>query len=238
MYVTVPEVRTSDDTLLEIEIMVFFELVDIDTLLQRSHDPIADMINAATADLIAFAAVLPFESFLEKTSVLNNVQSYPNLSQRAQSIGYRVNKVVYKGYHATAQLQSMHDEAIHARTRLRLETETEEQSQRLTDLKLKKEGERQRVKQEMAKAEIEHNNSLSRMQHEEKLAQEKSAHEMGTAAKRTINEEQVVFYKKLKELGVDLTQYLTAQYPKPDELIQVTTDNPSSNIHVHANKSK
>jgi len=235
MYVSVPEVRTSDDALLVINLMIFFELANVEMLLSRSHDPIADMINAATADVIAFTAVLSYEMFLEKTDMLNNLEAYPQLVNRAKGIGYSISKVVYRGYHATDKLQLMHDDAISARTQLRLEAETEEQAQRLADLKLAKESERQRKKQEMQRQEIEHTNQLSRMQHEEKLTQENRTREAEVGAQRAANAEQLAFFRSLKELGVDLTQYLTSQNPRPDKLIQITSEQPGANVHVHAN---
>jgi len=292
MYVSVPEVRTSDDALLVINLMIFFELTNVEMLLSRSHDPIADMINAATADVIAFTAVLSYEMFLEKTDMLNNLEAYPQLVNRAKGIGFSISKVVYRGYHATdkvcllphdrplsthtddstynafgIQLQLMHDDAISARTQLRLEAETEEQAQRLADLKLAKESERQRkstllttctlliafslhlnttlihmlvnththTEQEMQRQEVEHTNQLSRMQHEEKLAQDNRTREAEIAAQRATNAEQLAFYKSLAELGVNLTQYLTSQNPRPDKLIHITSEQPGANVHVHAN---
>lgn len=144
MYLSVPEVRTSDDALVVINLMIFYELRDVETMLNRTHDPIADFMNAATADVILFAATLSYELFLEKTDLLNKLESYPQLVTRAKSIGFDVTKVVYRGYTAPPRLQSMHDDAIQARTQLRLEAETEEQAQRLADMKLTKEFQRQK----------------------------------------------------------------------------------------------
>ena len=50
MYDQVDGVRTADDALLTVKLMVFFELADIETMLDQTHDPIADFINAVTAD--------------------------------------------------------------------------------------------------------------------------------------------------------------------------------------------
>eukprot|EP00727_Mastigamoeba_balamuthi_P002988 m51a1_g12687 hypothetical protein (316) ;mRNA; r:2767-3780 len=237
MYLSIPEVRTSDDALIVVHLMLFFELADVQVLLQRSHDPIADFLNSATADVVAFASVLTYEMFLDKTELMNSLETYPQLTSRAKSIGYRVTKVVYRSYTAGGKLQQMHDDAIQARTQLRLEAETEEQAQRLADLKLSKEADRQKKKQQMATAEIEHNNQLSRMQCDEKLAQEQRARELDVSQQRLANEERVQYLKRLKEMGVDLTQYLVSQYQRPAEVIQVTSDNPS-NVHVHAGARK
>jgi len=43
MYHDVPDVRTADDAVLTIRLMMFFELVDIETMLSTTHDPIPDL---------------------------------------------------------------------------------------------------------------------------------------------------------------------------------------------------
>ena len=57
------------------------------------------------ADIIAFAGQLSFEQFLKKTQKLSDMESYPQLTQRAQRVGYSIAKVVYRGYTASSQLQ-------------------------------------------------------------------------------------------------------------------------------------
>ena len=67
----VEDVRTKDDTLLTVQLMIFFQLKDIEKMLDNTHDPIADFINAAASDVVAFCAKLTYEQFLEKTDELN-----------------------------------------------------------------------------------------------------------------------------------------------------------------------
>lgn len=97
MYFDVRDVRTSDDALLTVKLMVFFELADVDKMLAQTHDPIADFINALSADIIDFAADRSFEEFKEATGLLNDLAQYDNLVSRSQRIGYRISKVVYRG---------------------------------------------------------------------------------------------------------------------------------------------
>ena len=106
MYHHVEDVRTADDALLTIKTMVFFELNDIEQMLDQTHDPIADFINAITADVIDFVATRTFEQFKQETDHLNELRTYSNLMLRAERIGYRINKVVYRGYMAGNTLQS------------------------------------------------------------------------------------------------------------------------------------
>jgi hypothetical protein len=212
-YYNVSEVRTSDDTLLVLKFMIFFELKDLETMLDQTHDPIGDFINSVTADIIAYAATLPYEIFIEKTSVLNQLETYPQLVSRAKQIGYRINKIVFRGYYASDTLQSMHDSAIQTRTKLRLEHETEEQKQTLEDLKLLKDTQRLTKRHDLEKQATEHENQLSRKRHEEALLQ---VHQK--------NAEDAQHLEKLRSLGVDLTKYLVAQQSSPEKLIQVVCD--------------
>ena len=53
--------------------MLFFELNDIEKMLDNTHDPMADFINAAASDVVAFCATLTYEEFLEKTELLNSL---------------------------------------------------------------------------------------------------------------------------------------------------------------------
>jgi len=233
MYISVPEARTSDDALLVVNLLVFFELADLERMLDRTHDPIADLENAATSDVVAFCAGLSYEMFLEKTDALNNLEVYQQLTQRAHSIGFEITKVVYRGYTASKRLQGMHDDALQARTQLRLEAETEEQAQRLSDLKLAKEQDRQRKKQEMQREEVEHNNAVLRMQHEERLLESRQTQEAKLAEEEAANAKRLEYFGKLKELGVDINAYLQANGTRPEKLIQITEGANAANVHVH-----
>jgi hypothetical protein len=80
MYYNVTDVRTADDALITVKLMLFFELAKLDRMLDTTHDPIADFINSVCADIIAFAASMPYELFVEKTAALNDLETYPNLT--------------------------------------------------------------------------------------------------------------------------------------------------------------
>jgi len=245
MYYDVPEVRTADDALLIVELMVFFELVDIETMLDQTHDPIADFINAASADVIDFAGSRSFEDFKRTTEKLNVLDTYRNLVQRAARIGYRVNKVVYRGYEANPKLQAMHDEAIQTRTQLKLEAETEIQAQELADLRLKREAERSAQQQKMEQEQTEHKIRLERISRDETLRALKEQQENEANAKCRINEierehlkaidtQRIDVLHAMQNMQVDLTRYLVAQYQNPDRLIRVEGEK-QTQLHLHQN---
>jgi len=244
-YHHVEEVRTADDALLTVMLMIFFELTDIDTMLDQTHDPIADFINAVTADIIDFVGARSFEAFKQDIDQLNGLEVYPNLTQRAQRIGYQINKVVYRGYMASTALQTMHDGAIEARTRLKLEAETENQAQELADLKLAREAIRAEQQRAIETAQTQHAVGLKRLEHDDLLRRREAEHkakldarrqfnELELSHQRTTDEERTRFLATLREMQVDVTRYLVAQYQNPDRLIRISGDN-GAQLHLHEN---
>jgi len=245
MYFDVESVRTADDALLAIKVMVFFELFDIERMLDQTHDPIADFINALSGDVIEFVSGHDFETFKTETDALNNLATYRQLIQRAEKIGYCISKVVYRGYYANEKLQAMHDNAIECRTKLRLEAETERQIQVLADLKLAREQERAVRQQEMKETENRHQLRLNQMNHQAELEQNAAIHNQELDAKRkdaeverghegALHEEQAAHFKRLRDLQVDLTRYLVAQYQNPDRLIRIDGSR-EPQLHLHEN---
>lgn len=253
-YHLVDDVRTADDALLTLKLMIFFELSDIETMLGQTHDPVADFINAVTADVIDFVGARTFEAFKQETEQLNELDAYPNLTRRSQRIGYQINKVVYRGYTAGTTLQAMHDGAIETRTRLKLEAETEDQAQELADLKLAREAARSEQRQAMETQQTEHAVQLKRLEHDEQLRRQGAERQAETEATRRTNEvehenqreshrielehqqatdeEQARYLGTMREMQVDLTRYLVAQYQNPDRLIRISGDN-GAQLHLH-----
>lgn len=242
-YYLVDDVRTADDALLTIKLMIFFELADIETMLDQTHDPIADFINAVTADVVDFVGARSFEVFKQDTENLNELKSYQNLMTRAQRIGYQINKVVYRGYTAGETLQSMHDSAIEARTRLKLDAETEIQAQELADVQLAREAVRAEKRQEMEAQQTAHTIHLQRLEHDEQIHQQEElqlaeeetrrrVNQIELEHQRATNEEQSRYLATMSEMQVDLTRYLVAQYQNPDRLIRISGDN-EARLHFH-----
>ncbi len=245
MYVDAQDVRTADDALVVVKLMIFFALDDIERMLDQTHDPVADFVNAVTADIIDFASGHSFEEFKENSHRLNDVDQYANLMGRAERIGYRIHKVVYRGYTASEKLQAMHDSAIEARTGLKLEAETERQQQELADLKLAREAEREQRQREMERERAEHQRKLQHLEHEAKLGRreaeqrqslthQRGRRELRSEYRRKEYDDKVQFLGALQGLQIDLTRYLVAQYQHPDRLVRVE-GNGRQQVHVHDN---
>ena len=243
LYFDVEDVRTTDEALITVQLMVFFELIDIQQMLDKTHDPIADFINALAADIISFASQGDFESFKDRTEKLNAIDAYPQLLNRAKKIGYRINKVVYRGYKANKRLQEMHDQAIEARTALILEGETAEKQQQLEDLKLERQIEREKVANEQEKQRDLHRRELLSLEHETKMKLEREASEqklelckaeseLRLETLRQENEQKLALWQSMADSGVDLTQVLVAENKNPDRLIKIEGSQ-AAQFHMH-----
>ncbi|XP_064650600.1 uncharacterized protein LOC135502048 [Lineus longissimus] len=233
-YYNVKDVRTVDDTMITVKLMLFFELKDIIKMLETTHDPIADMINAVCADVIAFVGKLSFEEFLASTTKLSQLDTYPQLLQRVERVGYQMNKVVYRGYHSSEKLQAMQDSAIQSRTQMRLNAEIQDQQQKLTDFKLSKEQARTELRQSTEKNKMEHEQKVQGLRQEHSLVLKMTESEavllmetMDSQAqleRQRFNAElEADYLQSIKLLGVDVTKYLCSKMPPPvSEEIQVS----------------
>lgn len=241
MYHDVSDVRTADDALLTIRLMVFFELVDIERMLASTHDPIGDFVNAATSDVVDLLGRHDFASFKRHTEKLNELAAYPQLMVRAQQCGYRIDKVVYRGYGAPDSLQEMHDKAIESRTRLALERATLQQAQELEDFTQERSlvrGERLRADRA---AETDHEIAQGRRRREADLEAERARQtflreqqkldaDQDGAITRAREAERRAHLAALRELGVDLTALLTQS--RADQVIELRGGAEGAHVHL------
>jgi hypothetical protein len=243
MYHDVADVRTADDAVLTIRLMIFFELINIERLLETSHDPIGDFVNAATSDVVAFVGRYDFEAFKRNVTQLNELDTYRQLSSRAEQCGYRINKVVYRGYGAPDALQKMHDEAIEARTKLQLQRATEEQAQDLENYKLDCQITRAVKRREEQSAELAHDLAMVRQRHQAELEQRENLQASAREQGRLQAEMQLAMREKqdaqarahlsaLRSLEVDLTAYLTQA--RADRVIELRGAASGTHVHLEA----
>merc|ERR1711920_599729 len=156
MYFDVENVRTKDNALITVKLMIFYQLVDVDKMLDNTNDPMGDFVNAVSADVIEWCAPKKFDEFLQCTDQLNTLGPYSQLKQSGENVGYSIDRVVFRGYVAPTALQKMHDSAIERRTSLALQKETEEEEQKMADFKLQKESERVAKEQRLAMDKLNH----------------------------------------------------------------------------------
>jgi hypothetical protein len=241
MYHDVTDVRTADDAVLTVRLMIFFELQDIERMLEATHDPVGDFVNAATSDVVDYVGRRTFEQFKHDTGGLNELEAYRQLAARAAQTGYRITKVVYRGYGAPDRLQAMHDQAIEARTKLQLERATEQQAQELEDYKLTAQmvraGKRRTEQGVEVQTEIElaarRQEAESRQREAERTAareQRRRDAESQLEVRRQADERQRHHLAALKEMGVDLTAYLTQG--RADRVIELRGGNGKTHVHL------
>lgn len=241
MYHDVRDVRTADNAVLTIRLMIFFELSDIERMLEETHDPIGDFVNAATADVVGFTGKHDFESFKQNTDELNDLSTYKTLMSRAQQIGYKINNVVYRGYGAADSLQKMHDQAIEARTRLQLDRATEEQTQDLENYRLESQLTRSAKRRSEQTDEVRHDIELNKEKQEADLKRQQAKHEfLRNQRKADAELQQEIAAKqydqsndnltRLREMNVDLTAYLTQA--RADQVIEFRGESNSPHVHI------
>jgi hypothetical protein len=234
MYHDVPEVRTADDAVLTIKLMIFFELADVERMLDTTHDPIGDFVNAATSDVVDFTGRRSFERFKQETGELNDLAAYRQLAARAAQTGYRITKVVYRGYTAPDRLQAMHDQAIEARTKLELDRATEQQAQELEDFRLNAQLQRAAKRRTEQATEVDAELELTRKRQEAEREQTRRAAELQLEMKRQAEERTRQHLGALKEMGVDLTAFLTQG--RADRVIELRGGG-ANGAHIHLNRA-
>merc|ERR1719399_1189056 len=205
MYCSVKDVRTSDDAQLTVQLLLFYELRDIERMLDTSNDPIGEIVNAASADVMTFGAANTYESFVQNMSRLSEASSFPLLASCMERAGFVLHKVVCRGYKTCDALQAMHNKAVAERTRLRLEAHTNQQHEEQRALELHARQERSSHEQELAAAEL----------------------------RRGCTDEELRRAEGLQAMGVDLTKYLVAvESAKPDRHIRVDSTAGPPAVHL------
>lgn len=218
LYYNVSECRTSDDAELEIKLMIFYHMNSLQQMLDTTHDPIGEILNGVCADVIRFSSDNTFLSFVQRTSELNDLNTFEVLRQRAEAIGFTIDKVVFRGYKASDQLQAMHDQAIKTRTKLRLESDTVEQEQQMLEMKLGKSLERVAKEQEMEREKQNYQLEAQAAAHKQRIAEQATELQMKREHRRLEQEQELAFLQTLSTAGVDLTRFLCSKNQQPDSV--------------------
>lgn len=213
-YVDVENVRTKDNALLTIKLMIFFCFESVERMLDNTNDPFADIINAATADVIEWCAPKKFDDFLVATDALNKMEIYQQLVSSTKKIGMGIEKVVFRGYDAPPSLQRLHDNAIEKRTAMALAKEADEEEQRLADFKLKRETQRAEEAAKLAMGRCNHELDIKRKTAEAEQAQKKAEYEIELNRLREI---------KALDPTTDIGKYLIAKECQLPPVVQCAT---------------
>jgi hypothetical protein len=249
IYLDVTHVRTRDDAEIMACFMVFYELVDVDMMLNMTADPIGDIINSHTADVLAFVSKKTFDELKGTFNELNNLTYFPQMVDTMTKRGYRITNITFRGYTTNDKLQKMHNDAIETRTGLVLERDTEKEKQSILDFKTQKIKEREieeseiksrRVHDEEERSNVTHKNTIERQNMTYELEMTKKEMELEiTRAKnaeetkhlRDLNTEEAKHFSELRELGVDLTQIIVEKErakTNVDKMIRILPTDPKS----------
>lgn len=203
--------RTKDDATLTVKVMVFYSIVNIELMLYTTHDPIGDFINALLADLMNFGSRETLEGFVHSTSKLSELESFPVLCSRAAAVGFKIAKVVYRGYSASDTLQSLSDSAIAKRTEMKLKQEQDEQLNKAKDREIKAQQMRGDAEREEARQKQMHLLSLQTEEAQSLVLRAEATAASDLKALKASHEANLQFLAGLKSLGVDLTPYMIAK---------------------------
>lgn len=195
---------------------------DVELMLDTTQDPIGDFVNALAADIMSFAADKAYEHVLSRTASMCELATFPILCGRAKSIGFTIDKVVFRGLRTSSHLQDMHNKAVSNATRLRLEALEAEQRERQLDLGTRHKAERERAQlaadshaaaELRERADKEH---AQRLRHWREQAQ--AEHERAQLQRDT----ELAYFSQLADRGVDLTTYLVArEASRPSQHIRI-----------------
>ncbi len=245
MYHDVTDVRTADDAVLTIRLMIFFELLDIATMLETSHDPDWGFRQCGHFRCRRFHRPPRFRVVQAQHRQAERARDLPPARGPRIQCGYRINKVVYRGYGAPERLQQMHDQAIEARTKLQLERATEQQAQDLESFKLESQMLRAGKRRHEQTAEVAHQLELDQRKQEAELRANETRSNFQRQQQRLESElrlehrirqdtHQREHLAELRRMDVDLTAYLT-QY-RADQVIELRGPQ-GGTTHLHLDPS-
>jgi len=191
-------------TLSSLKLTVSFRINDIETMLQKSNNPVTDFTSAVSADLLNFVGKLDITQFKEHAADLNSLENFPITQQRAKDIGFIMETADFCGYSVSESIQKLLDKEIHASIAKRIQLQEDEQTQASLDFKLEKEATRQKRQLELQQAQADC--EIEQMEKREKVLLENRLQEL----KASLNQK-VEYVKQLKKLGADVTKILVSE---------------------------
>ncbi|KAG9393718.1 hypothetical protein J8273_4837 [Carpediemonas membranifera] len=244
-FYNVRDVRTKDDAMITVKVMIFYQLVDVEKMLDSTTDVIGDIIADVCADVVSFAAKLTYEEFLQKTDALSSLDTYNQLKQRADRMGYQLKKVVFRGYHVSDSLQAMHDDAIEKRTMMHIALESAKQEQELQNLTLQMNSDRVEKEHMLDEAKHAHKMAMEAREADAANARKMKNHELDEIIRKAQISSQVDqetqlsrvksnYYATLHEMGVDVTKVLVAEGVSKMMHLDISSEGREvDGVHVH-----
>jgi biotin carboxyl carrier protein len=225
--VRVPLVRTLDSAEVTIDLILFMRLVDVETMLEATHDPMSNLRVSLTADVIDFVSRLTLLQLKAQTCALNDPASYPQTLARAPLLGYEVSNVVLVGQTHSIELNDMLKQSMITETKLKVMEQQERQKELLTDIAVEKELARdlQRKQAQEATDAMDRTKRASdaalSLEMEQTRFQQERAHNVVRMTDRRLH-----LAELHGEMNVDVTALLIAQSKRddPDHYVRIRTD--------------
>lgn len=104
MLYNVENARTKDGTQISVRMEIFYELVDIEKML-NTNDIVAEFMNGTSFDITNFLSKYSHEEFKTNILLLNEISTFKRLLERAAASGYKINKVTIRGSDVSGNLQ-------------------------------------------------------------------------------------------------------------------------------------
>ncbi|CAF0900575.1 unnamed protein product [Brachionus calyciflorus] len=215
----VKEVRTLDDSLITVKLMVIYEIINVDLMLEKTQDPISDFINAICADVISMVSKMTLNEYInQSSSSLNDFKMYVQLRQRSERNGVRVKSIIYNGYTSSETLQEMQDSSIEQRTRMRINAEIDNQKNELANLRLNSEQKRFDLESDLEKLKLNFDQKCADLKLKYDLECEIIKNEYNLKISELEANSQIeiedkllhineIYLENLKNLNVDLNKY-------------------------------
>merc|ERR1711924_205633 len=187
------------------DVMVFMQLVDVEKLLNSTHDPVTDLKVSITADLTEFVSKCTLDQLKERTHELNDLKMFRQSTQRADQIGYKVSKVTYRGYGFSREIDNMLKQNLVDETKLKIEKETAVKAQDIEDMKASRKVDRDLKWKE---AEVTTNKldlDIERTRADQRRAAISADAEQRRVATSAAMADEIAKLEKLEAMGVDLT---------------------------------
>ena len=152
---------------------------------------------------------LSFSEFLlTGINKLNQIDTYGQLKQRIQRIGFKINAIIYNGYETSGTLQDIQDNAIQTRTRMKLDSELDEQKNQLIDLRLKSQNECLNLEAELNKLKFEFEQKMILKKAHFDLSMLQKNHQIELQLKELEQSKSKEFNKKKNEIDEHRLQML------------------------------
>ena len=210
MYLDILNVFTSDHVKLVIKLMIFYDFENIEKMLDNTNDPVCNISTELINQIIKYMSNMSFEEFKNDFKNINkkiNENNYENLKR----IGIKIKNISLIGYEAPDVLQEIHNHSLKEKMKIMLEKEIIESDEQNKSYKLN-----EQLKRNLAEIKLNAENI------EATLNNEKQKHIFEKYVSESNLNIELHKLNEFKNIGVDISKYLTKQ---PNKLIEITTNN-------------